>query len=42
MTDTVHEFYGDEVVVLLDRVVGRFASRHPRWAPEVVEVIEGT
>jgi hypothetical protein len=41
-TGTVHEFYGDDVVVLLDRVVGRFSSRHVRCAPEVVELVADT
>ena len=36
-TGTVHEFDDDYVVVLLDRVVGKFASRHLRCAPELVE-----
>ena len=39
---TVHEFYGDQIVVLLDRVVGRFSSRHLRCAPEVLELLEDT
>ena len=36
-TGSVHGLYGDSVVVLLDRVVGRFTSRHLRCAPEVIE-----
>lgn len=40
---TVHEFDDDVVVVvLLDRVVGRFSSRHVRCAPEVLELAEET
>jgi len=39
-TATVHELDGDDVVVLLDRVVGRFTSRHVSCAPEVLEVID--
>jgi len=35
---TVHELSGDYVVVLLDRVVGKFKSRHLRCAPEMVEL----
>lgn len=34
---TVHEINDDYVVVLLDRVVGKFKSRHLRCAPEMVE-----
>ena len=34
---TVHELNDDYVVVLLDRVVGKFTSRHLRCAPEMVE-----
>jgi hypothetical protein len=36
-TGTVHELNDDYVVVLLDRVVGKFKSRHLRCAPEMVE-----
>lgn len=39
---TVHEFDGDVVVILLDRVVGRFTSRHIRCSPEVLQVIADT
>lgn len=39
---SVHELDGTVVVVLLDRVVGRFASRHVRCAPEVLELIDET
>jgi hypothetical protein len=34
---TVHEFDGDSVIVLLDRVVGKFTSQHLRCVPEMVE-----
>jgi len=34
---TIHELNNDYVVVLLDRVVGKFKSRHLRCAPEMVE-----
>jgi len=34
-TGTVHELNDDYVVVLLDRVVGKFTSRHLRRAPEI-------
>ena len=37
-TGTVHELNDDYVVVLLDRVVGKFKSRHLRCAPEMVEL----
>ena len=36
-TGTIHELTDDYVVVLLDRVVGKFKSRHLRCAPEMVE-----
>jgi len=36
-TGEVHEFDGDFVIILLDRVVGKFTSRHLRCAPELVE-----
>jgi|SRR5487761_1905370 hypothetical protein len=36
-TGTVHELDDDYVVVLLDRVVGKFKSRHLRCAPEMLE-----
>ena len=36
-TGDVHEFDGDVVIILLDRVVGTFTSRHLRCAPELVE-----
>ena len=39
---TVHDFDGDVVIVLLDRVVGRFSSRHVRCAPEVLELVQRT
>ena len=39
---TIHEYYGDAVVVLLDRVVGRFSSRHVRCSPEVLELVAET
>ena len=38
-TGTVHELNDDYVVVLLDRVVGKFKSRHLRCAPEMVEPV---
>jgi len=34
---TIHELNNDYVVVLLDRVTGKFKSRHLRCAPEMVE-----
>jgi hypothetical protein len=37
---TVHAFDGDVVIVLLDRIVGRFTSRHVRCAPEVLELVQ--
>lgn len=36
-TGTVHGFDDDYVIVLLDRVVGKFKSRHLRCGPEMVE-----
>ncbi|HZM54180.1 MAG TPA: hypothetical protein VFC03_04060 [Acidimicrobiales bacterium] len=39
-TGTVHELNDDYVVVLLDRVVGKFKSRHLRCAPEMVELAQ--
>jgi hypothetical protein len=39
-TGTVHGFDDDYVIVLLDRVVGKFTSRHLRCAPEMVELAE--
>jgi len=38
-TGTVHGFDEGVVIVLLDRVVGKFTSRHARCAPEMVEPI---
>ena len=38
-TGEMHELNDDYVVVLLDRVVGRFTSRHLRCAPEMVEPV---
>jgi hypothetical protein len=38
----VHELNDDYVVVLLDRVVGKFKSRHLRCAPEMVEPVQDT
>lgn len=38
----VHGSDGDIVIVLLDRVVRRFTSRHARCIPEMVEPIEGS
>lgn len=34
----VHELNDDYVVVLLARVVGKFTSRHLRYAPVMVEL----
>jgi hypothetical protein len=39
-TGTVHELNDDYVVVLLDRAVGKFTSRHLRCAPEMVELAQ--
>ena len=41
-TGTIHELDDDYVVVLLDRVVGKFTSRHLRCAPEMVEPAPGS
>jgi len=38
-TGTIHEIDGDVVVVYLDRVVGKFSSRHASCPPETLEVI---
>jgi hypothetical protein len=38
----MHELNDDYVVVLLDRVVGRFTSRHLRCAPEMVELVRNS
>lgn len=38
-TGTVHGFDDDYVIILLDRVVGKFTSRHLRCAPEMVEAV---
>jgi len=37
-TETVRDLNDDYVVVLLNRLVGKFRSRHLRCAPEVVEL----
>jgi hypothetical protein len=41
-TGAIHEFNDDYVVVLLDRVVGKFKSRHLRCAAEMVEPVQDT
>ena len=38
-TGTVHGFDDGVVIVLLDRVIGKFTSRHARCTPEMVEPI---